>query len=79
MFSKHVFSVLIKKVYLVKKKLLILMLMYLFFTYCGSTQCSEPVWGSFIPVHPLFLLQESFKQCYFSLILHIFTGAVGKK
>ena len=38
--------------------------------------CGE---GSFIPVHPSFLLQESCKQCYFSLILHIFTGAVGKK
>ena len=40
----------------------------IFFTYCGSTKCSQPVWG-----------HESCKQCYFSLMLHIYTGAVGKK
>ena len=37
-------------------------------TYCGSTKCSQPVWGD-----------DSCKQCYVSLFLHIFTGAVGKK
>ena len=37
------------------------------------------VWESFTPVHPLFWLQENCKQCYFSLMLHIYTGAVGKK
>ena len=31
------------------------------------------------PVHPLFWLQESCKQCYFSLIFHIYAGLVGKK
>ena len=49
-----------------------------FFTYCGSTQCSQPVWGSFISVHPLFLLQESCKQCYFNLFCTFLQGQLVK-
>ena len=78
-FSKHVFFYFDQKSVPGLKKITNINVNVFCLAYCGSTQCSQPVWGSCIPVHPLFLLQESYKQCYFSLILQIFTGAVGKK
>ena len=78
-FSKHVFFYFDQKSVPGLKNVLILMLMYCFGHIVEVLNVLNLCGIQFIPVHPLFLLQESCKQCYFSLILPIFTGRLVKR
>ena len=66
-FSKHVFFYFAKKCTW-PKQIANINVIVIFLTYCGSTKCSQPVWG-----------HESCKQCYFHLCCTFIQGQLVKR
>ena len=76
-FKTCFFSILIKKCTW-PKQIANINVIVICLTYCGSTKCSQPVWGPSYQCIYYFGCKKAVNS-YFSLMLHIYTGAVGKK